>query len=238
MTEERNIWDIINTGRDDGDERVELDAELSGKIVELGGAKQIRHPCCCDEYHRKRHSNYNLSLEEWKAKRAQAREAANWQVYVECSEKLFWADALLEIKAQVPAPEWAQVVRNAWILSDQLWEIWPKWRTIFADRAALPGFMTRDEAAYLAGCNDPITVYRGCHEATIDGLSWTTDLDAAVYFEYHVKPRHVALIVEGHVNRSDVFAFVDKNEEFEVIVLPECVIERKVLKKSGRWIEE
>lgn len=238
MSGSRDIWDaIFGRSGDDDAEPAELDPELESAIEVRDGVHYLRHPACCEEYDKHSHQRYNARLAEWKSKREQARKQGNWRAYVDCYEKRFWVDALMETKNQGPALEWAQLVRDTWILSDELWDAWPKWREVFSNRAELPGFMTAAETDYLALQSDPIEVYRGCHEASIDGLSWTMDWKTAQYSASQIKPRSAARIIQGRVNRADVFAFVDKKEESEIIVFPELVSERKVLMKSGGWLD-
>jgi len=55
---------------------------------------------------------------------------------------------------------------------------------------------------------------------------------------YLIKPRNLAIIVEGKVSKADVVAYVGKDEEFEIITFPEKVTGEKLLHKGGKCLDE
>lgn len=215
-----------------------LHPELEGARVTEEGVSYLRHPACCEKYSSRRNHHYNQRLAEWTERCLKAQAQKDWDGYLHCHEKRYWPEALTKIKGAMPLAVWAQLVRTAWVLSDEFWNIQEKWRVLLANRVDFPGFMTDAELGILARLPDPLTVYRGGRIESVAGLSWTTKLEIADYFEYQIKPRGTAMVVEGLIAKVDVFAFIDKDEESEIIAFPERIVEQRVIKKAGTWLDD
>ena len=125
----------------------------------------------------------------------------------------------------MPTDEWCKQVCFAWYTSDMLMNNRDAWLRIFADRVRIARISTAEEAADFAEQEDPLPVYRGCLPQNVDGMSWS--LSPKVADRFRQKAGLYGVIFSGRVFKKDVIAYICPNfEEFEVIVLPEHVLDR------------
>lgn len=85
--------------------------------------------------------------------------------------------------------------------------------------------MNDDELKVYQELPELITIYRGLQtkDATILGLSWTTDKEKAIWFASRWKEEH-PIILEAKIRKEDIFAYKTERGESEVIVNPEKLI--------------
>ena len=77
-------------------------------------------------------------------------------------------------------------------------------------------FSTPEEATRLRQMPDNIVVYRATNDENDLGLSWTiSEQYAQEYKEMYQKK----MIIEKTISKSDVFAFIERNNEHELILL-------------------
>ncbi|WP_377512833.1 hypothetical protein [Octadecabacter sp. R77987] len=79
-----------------------------------------------------------------------------------------------------------------------------------------------DEKAWMSSLGHRFTVYRGCDESRVDGVSWTTDRNVAESFAFgHRSIRNPSpVIVSAECHKCNVLLAVNDRDEFEVIVDP------------------
>lgn len=63
---------------------------------------------------------------------------------------------------------------------------------------------------------DTFTVYRACNDQDDGGISWTYELK---YAEYYKEAFNKKRIIAVEVKKSDVFALINRNKEFEILIL-------------------
>ena len=94
--------------------------------------------------------------------------------------------------------------------------------------------MTKEELALLTTFPDRVPVYRGCSVNKVNGLSWTTDREKAIWFGNRFNfgsgdPPFdkECCLVSGEIAKQDIFAvFLERNES-EVVCDPKKVKRKK-----------
>jgi len=77
-------------------------------------------------------------------------------------------------------------------------------------------FSTPEEAKILREMPDEFFVYRACNKENDGGLSWTYSLDYAERYKQMFEKRH---IIKRAIRREDVFALINRNNEYEILTL-------------------
>lgn len=77
-------------------------------------------------------------------------------------------------------------------------------------------FMTPEEHEALRRMKFPLKVWRACNSEDDGGLSWTVSMKVAVEFAARGKCRK---IITREVERKDVFAYINRRGEDEIIIL-------------------
>lgn len=132
---------------------------------------------------------------------------------------------LLKYKEQIPPYEYGSMLYDAYVHSYQGLQ--------HLSLAEILSLFDYPDLSYLGSAdtsvvdhlNDPLTVYRGYHQASRKlRASWTTDEYNASYFAllWHKEGGDEPRIVKGQIDKSKVIVFISK--ESEVIVNPEDVV--------------
>jgi hypothetical protein len=119
------------------------------------------------------------------------------------------------------AEYWKQV-SEVWQDSESIWQNGDEWEVLWkSDRPEKHLAMNDDEREELAKLPDPITVYRGIPESSLDednGLSWTLSREKAEWFARRYSPIFgPGAALEGQVRKSDVHALLLGRDEQEII---------------------
>lgn len=110
-----------------------------------------------------------------------------------------------------------ELLRTVWIVSGNLENVEMFKLLMTSKKNNKYCFSTPEESKQLREMPDMFTVYRACNEINDGGISWTYCLEyAKKYKESFGKKR----ILELKVKKTDVFALINRNKEFEIIVLP------------------
>lgn len=110
-----------------------------------------------------------------------------------------------------------ELLRTVWIVSGNLENVGMFKLLMTSTKNNKYCFSTPEESKLLREMPEVFTVYRACDEINDGGISWTYSLEyAKKYKEAFGKKR----ILELDVKKSDVFALINRNQEFEIIVLP------------------
>lgn len=130
--------------------------------------------------------------------------------------------------------------RHVWIHSEGASSNKSLWITMM--ESPRPGkekwLMTKEENALLMSFPDSVPVYRGCAINKVNGLSWTTDRDKAIWFGNRFnfgtgQPPFdkECCLVAGQIAKEDIYAvFLDRGES-EIVCDP-----KKVKRKTKEFL--
>lgn len=117
----------------------------------------------------------------------------------------------------LPNPSYWELLRTVWVAAgrtENVHEFLPFFRS---SRPSRSWFMTVEDAQVLDGMEFPLTVWRAYDSEPDPGISWTIDREWCEEYA-SAKGRKVK---SREVNREDVFAYVSRRGEEEIIILPE-----------------
>lgn len=190
----------------------------------------IRHPFCNTLVHDlDRCALIHHTIDERTAKADACFEAHDYEGYINC----------VEVYSQ---PEW--FAKDAHLLpDDRYWSLLGRiyWcqkythynRELFnelfrADRPGREHLMEPDEQAVRARLPDVLTVYRGYSddddEGFADGIAWTLDRRAAVWYANWVRKCDNPRVITGKVRKQDVWAY---RHGGNLLLPPEAVFDRR-----------
>jgi len=129
-------------------------------------------------------------------------------------EHLLLSTYLNEIKNLSNERYW-ELLRTVWILCGKLENIGIFKLLFQSKRAQRHYFSTPEEAKEFREMPDFLKVYRACNEYNDGGISWTTSFE---YAEKYKQMFNKKMILEATIEKSRVFAYINRNAEFEVIV--------------------
>jgi hypothetical protein len=165
---------------------------------------------------------------------AEAEAKGDWSTYVFIHERPYRMEALMDAtgKGLIDDPKaYWDLVGSVWVDSENIFESFSEWCELWGENSKdRVHAMNEDEREAFAALPDTITVYRGVsREDAIDGLSWTTDKQKALWFARRLNTKEsTPMLAKGKVSKQDVLAhFLGRNES-EVVVLPDDVRNVKV----------
>lgn len=112
--------------------------------------------------------------------------------------------------------QWFRLLGQEWSSCDNLWE-WSdvlRWKLQIANRRQLNLMMTPEDRAQLQALPETLTVWRGCHEVNVNGLSWSLDRSVAERFPTLYRYRHNSppVLLKGSVEKRHAVLLTDRNE--------------------------
>jgi hypothetical protein len=117
---------------------------------------------------------------------------------------------------------WLRLLGEEWSGLDNLYEWRDKLRELLPRRPTLL-LMNEDERAAWRELPDIVTIYRGCSEVNMNGLSWSLCPEIASKFptlnRYRPPKGHRPLLVTGEVAKRRVIAVKLDRKEREIITL-------------------
>ena len=115
---------------------------------------------------------------------------------------------------------WFKLLGVFWSSFDNTGEHSDYLRSAIGDKRFIRPMMDALEARTLKSFPETITVYRGCGEHNIDGLSWSTERGVAERFPTFNRYRvEKSVLVTATVAFSEIVAFKQDRSENEVITL-------------------
>lgn len=78
-------------------------------------------------------------------------------------------------------------------------------------------FSTPEESKLLREMPEVFKVYRACNDKNDGGISWTYSKDYAFYYKNAFNKKRV---LEHTVKKEDVFALINRNQEYEILLIP------------------
>ena len=118
------------------------------------------------------------------------------------------------------------VLFQLWIDSENIWQELDLWIELLkSDRAGKKKyFMDEDDKEKYKALPKKLTVYRGHRKHNKDGLSWTLSKEKARWFadkRGQTKDEETnGRVSQKIINKSEIFAYTDRREEKEIILLP------------------
>ncbi len=135
----------------------------------------------------------------------------------------------LEIKPELKGKNYWYALRNSYQMSDNLFRFSKTIKDCFLENEPEREYlMDSEEIAYLKNLPEQITIYRGMTEDELKqesfGCSWTLNKDIAYFFAYTYERNHNTnhlnkVVHEITINKSEVIAFFNEREEFEIIYI-------------------
>lgn len=109
-----------------------------------------------------------------------------------------------------------ELMRTVWILTGSI-DTAPQFRELMqSTRKQRFYFSTPEEAAKLREMPEWFDIYRATNSQEDGGLSWTTKKDYASWYKERYQKR---MLLTRLINKSEVFAHIDRNQESEIIIL-------------------
>lgn len=129
-------------------------------------------------------------------------------------------DKVLEIflkeKGNLSDERYWELMRTVWIIAGSVLNAQIFRSLMLSKRKEKYYFSTPEEAAKLRGFTEPFNVYRATNDENDGGISWTTSIE---YAERYKMLYNKKTIISKTVNKSEVFAFIERNNESEMIIL-------------------
>lgn len=195
--------------------------------------QSLRHPLV---FHVAYTETMNKLINQQYRVRVEERERfireGNWSSFVFLHERAYRLNALDEViwghDVTDPKIVWP-LVAETWTDSENIHENLDQWREMWdldlPHRYELT--MDDEDRAAFDALPEVIDVYRGVgHPDAVEGLSWTTDREKAVWFSRRFEglADRTPILVSGKVEKNDVLAHLLGRGESEIVVLPENVM--------------
>jgi len=109
-----------------------------------------------------------------------------------------------------------EIMRSVWIICGSI-DTADMFRSLMqSNKRSKFYFSTPEETRKLKAMDGLIKVYRATSDKHDNGLSWTTSKEYAVRYG---KDFSKTLILEKTISKNKIFAFIDRNNESEIIIL-------------------
>jgi len=142
-----------------------------------------------------------------------ARQLVNaWDVEhdIERTRDIFFKKAHL-----LSNPRYWELLRTVWVAAGST-DTADQFRPYFlSNRPCKSWFMTVEDAATLDRMQFPLRVWRAYDQEPDPGISWTIDKD---WCKSYAKA-HNRIVKERVVNRAEVFAYISRRHESEIIII-------------------
>ena len=113
-------------------------------------------------------------------------------------------------------PRYWELLKTVWIAAGHTAVATEFGRYMQSHRPCRNYFMTPEEHEALRQMSFPLKVYRACNSENDGGISWTTNIEVAIEFASRLdNPK----ILAHQVERSEVFAYINRRGEDEIIIL-------------------
>lgn len=117
-------------------------------------------------------------------------------------------------------------VKDVWSATDNIYDLRGSLAFRLSGLAAegddFRDFLDVDEREWFDGLGPSFTVYRGCSEGRLDGVSWTTNREVALEFAdgHRGSKIHNPVLVSATCSADDVLLAVNDRDEYEIVVDP------------------
>lgn len=110
-----------------------------------------------------------------------------------------------------------ELLRTVWIVSGSIENVGMFILLMKSNKKNRYCFSTPEESEILREMPDEFDVYRACNDKKDNGISWTYKIEYAQWYKEAFSKK---MIVTKKVNKQEVFALINRNKEYEILVLP------------------
>lgn len=178
----------------------------------------------------------NASFAQKRASADEALAKKNWSRYIFLHERPYRIDAFEDVMDDMTDQEYWGRLSDIWVDSENIGAQPSRWRELLlSERGSRESFMNENERAELAKLPQKFTVYRGYSENDQEefGMSWSTDAGVAEWFARRFARDDEKIIMENlEISKDDVFAYVTRRGEDEIILDMRNVVERTAKKQQ------
>lgn len=195
--------------------------ELRERVFKKGPfGKMIGHPFVHEPmYIPAMNAMYNRQFLAKKEAAKKAVDEKNWHTYVWLHERPYRLEAFMDIHDDVDDKNYWELLHDIWIDSENIWQYLDAWKMLLkSERSGKGHFMDEDEKNKFESIPETVTVYRGHQKHNKDGLSYTLSKSKAEWFAGRFR-KNEAQVKQITVQKSQIFAYVERGDEQEVIVL-------------------
>lgn len=125
-------------------------------------------------------------------------------------------DLFRKYHRQLSNPRYWEMLKVVWIAVGSTSVVDEFRRYMRSTRPCRNYFMTPEEHEALRNMQFPLKVWRACNSEDDGGLSWTVSMEVAVEFAARGNCRKILV---REVDRKDVFAYINRRGEDEIIIL-------------------
>jgi hypothetical protein len=111
-----------------------------------------------------------------------------------------------------------ELLKTVWLIAGSIETSHHFYSLFTSNRPCFDWFCTKEEREFLRNLPNQFTVYRVCDEENDGGFSWTLD---RTFAEMYQKANNRKLIIERNVWKGEVFAYLDRRAESEILIIPE-----------------
>lgn len=132
------------------------------------------------------------------------------------SEKAF--KLFINNKDKLSTQRYWELLRSIWIIAGTLSNVGIFKKLMRSSKKNRYCFSTPEESEILRQMPEELKVYRACNDENDGGISWTYSEEYAYQYQ---KMYSKNMVLVKTVKKEDVFALINRNREFEIIILPE-----------------
>ncbi|MFA5715703.1 MAG: hypothetical protein WC998_08180 [Candidatus Paceibacterota bacterium] len=121
----------------------------------------------------------------------------------------------LKEKSGLPDERYWELLRSVWIISGSLKNVDVFKKLMQSKRPKRYYFSTPEDAKNLRELPGRFIVFRAGSDDD-NGISWTTSKEYAEFYQKEYKKEKV---LTREINKSEVFAYIQRNREFEIIII-------------------
>jgi hypothetical protein len=211
----------------DAGDITKLHPELQRYLWDGPMGKWVRHPLVFGQPPILPHylnAFYQQKIEDVK----QAIKEKDYDTFIFLHEKPHRLEALMTVQEEfyVSTPKFCRLLHDVWTNSENIWQNQDDWKFLLDGYKgpALRRTMDKDDKAFFESLGKDFTVYRGCGDLNKKGLSWTTDLERAIFFaKRYYRKNENRYVIEGKAPKKMVYFASQRRNESEVVVDPNYV---------------
>lgn len=221
----------------------ELDEELKEHVDEEGTFPTLKHPLVFQVPYTPMHNAMaNQALRNKKVMLEDALKDKNLEKVIWLHERPYRLDALHLAWRECGATSQvlAKMINQVWLDSENIWQNYMRWKELLeiSGRNALRGVVDEEDAKTFNELPDRVTVYRGGRvdwEDMMDSMppfSWTLDIERARWFAHRFEWKPDCYLITAEIDKEDIYFFTDARNEQEVVVDPEGLEVKTIMKLS------
>lgn len=139
-------------------------------------------------------------------------------------ERPYRMQTFIELMDEMSHEEYWDILGSIWTDSENLWQYNSfLGMLLHSKRPGREHMMDEEERTFLSALPDEFSIYRG-HQGkrNRNGWSWSLSYGKAKWFGFRFSQKGAA-VARATVKKSDVIAYLDGRNEFEIVVDPACL---------------